>query len=166
MSSESQVAQLQDLLARVQKNRVRLEELRNAPAPEPAVEVAPEAVQPAPKPAAAAPVLPAPMPPAPALPAPVAAVQPIEPEPQLEPLPDEPPMIVSEPFADVASTRPLPLVAAAPMARPELEKRKVQGKAVASGPIAEVTGSLTVQRSWSLDAVLFRAWRLGRGGSR
>jgi len=165
MSSESHVAQLQDLLARVQKNRVRLAELRNAPVPEPA-QAAPEVVQPAPQPATAAPVLPAPTPPAPVLPAPVAAARQIEPEPQLEPLPDEPPMIASEPFADVVSTRPLPLVAVAPEKRPDLETRRVPGRAAASGPVAEVTGSLTVQRSWSLDAVLFRAWRLGRGGSR
>jgi len=196
MSSDSQVAQLQDLLERVQRNRLRLAELRSARAPEPAAEEAPETAQTKPLPAAAAPVLPAPVPPAPLLPAPVqpapvlpapsepaakvieyrptppapapppaAAQRPIEPEPQLEPLPDEPAMVTSEPFAEAATTSPIPLVAA-PEERPDLEPRRTPGKAVASGPVAEVTGSLAVQRSWSLDAVLFRAWRLGRGGSR
>jgi type IV secretory pathway VirB10-like protein len=183
MSPEANVAQLQDLLARVQRNRLRLAELRTraaeAPAEEPApmVEavVAPAAVAPA-----VAPVLPAPSEPAAQeierpLPKPVPAAKPAtpafelqpvepEPEPELEPLPDEPQIAPSEPFEEVASTRPIPLVAEAPARQLDLSPRSFQGTVAAAGPIAELIGEREIQRSWSLDAVLFRAWRLGRNG--
>jgi len=185
MSPEAHVAQLQDLLERVQRNRLRLAELRGSGAVEapdrdapPAVEAAAQPVpeQPAIAPVLAAPVLPLPVLPAPAEPAaakieppaPVfIALQPVEPEPELVPLPDEPGIAASEPFEEVTKTSPIPLVAAAPARQPDLAPRGFEGAVVASGPVAEVSGTRVVQRSWSLDAVLFRAWRLGRdGGSR
>jgi hypothetical protein len=186
MSSEANVAQLQDLLERVQRNRLRLTELRTrtaeAPAeePAPAIEtvVAPVVTAPVVTAPAAAPVLPAPSEPSmqelerrfpkpvpivkPA--APVLELQPAEPEPELEPLPDEPPIAPSEPFEEVASTRPIPLVAEAPAPQLDLSPRSFQGTVAATGPVAEFTGKREIQRSWSLDAVLFRAWRLGRDG--
>jgi hypothetical protein len=209
MSPESQVAQLQDLLERVQRNRLRLSELRTA-APEEAPPVVEAAALPVPEPPPLPAVLPAPTPPAIALPMPMAPapvlplptepaaqeelepaaaveMKPVEPEPELVPLPDEPIIEASEPFAEVTSpiplvaaevtspiplvaaevTSPIPLVAEPPARQPDLAPRRFEGAVVASGPVAEFTGARVVQRSWSLDAVLFRAWRLGRdGGSR
>jgi hypothetical protein len=156
MSSEAHVAQLQDLLERVQRNRLRLAELRSSGAAEtPALEAPPIAEVAAPAP----------------------ELKPVEPEPELVPLPDEPVIAVSEPFEEITGTSPIPLVAEvtnpiplmaeAPARQPDLAPRRFEGEVVASGPVAEVTGTRVVQRSWSLDAVLFRAWRLGReGGSR
>jgi len=152
MSSEAQVAQLQELLARVQGNRLRLAELRTRAAEAPAIEPEPivEAVA------------------APAEKEPAAVLQPVEPEPELEPLPDEPMLVTpSEPFEEVVATRPFPLVAEAPARKPDLTPQRFQGAVAATGPIAEFTGAREIQRSFALDAVLFRAWRLGRdGGSR
>jgi hypothetical protein len=180
MSSEAHVAQLQDLLERVQRNRLRLAELRSsagaeAPAPE-APPVAEVAAPPEPEPPESAPILPVPTPPATEL-KPVEPEPEPEPEPELVPLPDEPVIAVSEPFEEITLTSPIPLVAEvtspfplvaeAPAPQPDLSPRRFEGEVVASGPVAEVAGTRVVQRSWSLDAVLFRAWRLGReGGSR
>jgi hypothetical protein len=210
MSSEANVAQLQDLLERVQRNRLRLAELRSRPAAEEAPEVETKAMDvPAPivptpivaapivhapivpAPIVHAPIVPTPIVPAPVLPAPVepaaaeverrsaasfpipiaepakpvSVLEPIEPEPELEPLPDEEVIAASEPFEEVVSKpSPRPPIAEAPAAPPDLSPRQFAGSVTATGPIAELTGVREIQRSWSLDAVLFRAWRLGRDG--
>ncbi|MCK9460838.1 MAG: hypothetical protein M0R80_14465 [Proteobacteria bacterium] len=200
MSSEAHVAQLQDLLERVQRNRLSLAEARSRAAEKPseiappgaetaAEEVTPieitqpielvpsveaaapvEITQPielVPPIAAVAPVDAAPVVAEKAAPAePVFELQAVEPEPELEPLPDEPVMEASEPFAEVAAPSPVPL-ASPGQAELDLAPKPFAGTVTASGPVAEVSGARELQRSFALEAVLFRAWRFGReGGSR
>jgi len=198
MSAEANVATLQELLDRVQRNRLKLAQTRSR-----AAEIRPEV--PAKEtpisfaaPIAAAPVMPEPavaMPdpevamPEPAVAMPEPAVVMPEPEAELEPLPDEPALTVSEPFEEPALTasepfeepaltasEPFegieaqkieeipPVAAAAPPELamvPDISPRTFKAEIEANGPVASVSGHVETTRAWTVAAVLSRAWKLG-----
>jgi hypothetical protein len=160
MSNDANAAILQELLDRVQRNRVRLAETRSRAAADPSSRIAEPApaqpevrAAPAPIPAPAPQVdrwsEPVPQPIAFARPIPAAPPPPApEPEAELEPLPDEPPI------AEAAPLR-------APAAAPDLAPRSFRAEIQATGPVASTVGQVEPSRPWTVAAVLARAWKLG-----
>lgn len=209
LSTEAQKNRLEDLLVRVQRNRIRIEKERSATAKRGSGKAAAIAAVGAedsgrlPLPAEPSPESISSIPPAAAAPAPLVSLEstlPHEPEPAIrkprsiavptaeqespdigvigeEPsvppahaaaeastfTPDPDSGIVS---ADAPTIQPRPEVvrqvfheASPPREEPAQTVRVYQGDAVASGDVAVVHGEIAP--SWSLGAVLTRAWKLG-----
>jgi len=150
MGENARVSKLEELLKRVEKNRVKLAAATSA-STEPVV--LPTPIEPPPS-AAELELIPEPK--TKTIPKPVAKPEPVvKPMPVAKPEPIVKPMPVATP-----APKPIPRPAPAPAASTVSEKKTSVGQISAAGPVATVSGKISTD--WTLDAVLDRAFKLGR----